>query len=120
MLFHSFRSQAERREFGGSDFIEFQYCRLPEGASIREIVSVDAIKGWKPDSLYICGGDMYLFYQDYRGIITDGIYNNGDRGPMDLWGSTSIPGSKPMKSMQRLTEEKPPGASNPVQMVTGG
>ena len=120
MLFHSFRSQAERREFGGSDFIEFQYCRLPEGASIREIVSVDAIKGWKPDSLYICGGDMYLFYQDYRGIITDGIYNNGDRGPMDLWGINFYSREQANEIHATAHGRKAAGASNPVQMVTGG
>ena len=81
MLFHSFQSQAERREFGGSDFIEIQYCRLPEGTSLREIVSIDAIKHWKDDSLYISGDDMDLFYQSYGDIITGGVYNNGDRGP---------------------------------------
>lgn len=86
MLFHSFQSQAERREFGGSDFIEIQYCRLPEGTSLREIVSIDAIKHWKDDSLYISGDDMDLFYQSYGDIITGGVYNNEDRGPMDLFG----------------------------------
>ena len=76
----------ERREFGGADFIEIQYCRLAKGTSIRKIVSVDAISHWKDDSLYICGDDMERFYQYYGDIITGGIYNNGDCGPMNLWG----------------------------------
>ena len=108
MLFHSFRSQAERRAFGGSDFIEIQYCRLPEGTSIREIVSVDAIKHWKADSLYISGDDMDLFYQSYGDIITGGVYNNRERGPMDLFGINFYSREQTDAIIERLAEEKPP------------
>ena len=108
MLFHSFHSQAERRKFGGSDFIEIQYCRLPKGTSIREIVSVDAIKDWKDDSLYIFGDDMDLFYQNYGDIITGGIYNNGDYGPMDLFGVNFYSRDQATEIIERLAEEKPP------------
>ena len=109
MLFHSFRSQVERREFGGSDFIEIQYCRFPEGTSLREIVSVDAIKHWKDDSLYISGDDMDLFYQSYGDIITGGVYNNGDRGPMDLFGINFYSRDQTNEIIEQLAEEKPPG-----------
>ena len=108
MLFHSFQSQAERREFGGSDFIEIQYCRLPEGTSLREIVSIDAIKHWKDDSLYIFGDDMNLFDQHYGAIITDGVYCNGDRGPMDLCGINFYSRDQATDMLKRLAEEKPP------------
>ena len=108
LLFHSFHSQAERRKFGGSDFIEIQYCRLPKGTSIREIVSVDAIKDWKDDSLYIFGDDMDLFYQNYGDIITDGVYCNGDRGPMDLCGINFYSKDQATDMLKRLAEEKPP------------
>lgn len=108
MLFHLFHSQEERREFGGSDFIEIQYCRLPEGTSIHEIVSVDAIKHWKDDSLYICGDDMNLFSQAYRGIITGGVYNNGECGPMDLLGINFYSREQTNEIIERLIEEKPP------------
>lgn len=108
MLFHSFHSQAERREFGGSDFIEIQYCRLPEGTSLWEIVSIDAIKHWKDDSLYISGDDMNLFYQSYGDIITGGVYNNRDRGPMDLLGINFYSREQTNEIIGRLAEEKPP------------
>ena len=108
LLFHSFHSQAERRKFGGSDFIEIQYCRLPKGTSIREIVSVDAIKDWKDDSLYIFGDDMDLFYQNYGDIITDGVYCNGDHGPMDLCGINFYSKDQATDMLKRLAEEKPP------------
>ena len=29
MLFHTFKSQEERRKFGGSAFIEIQFCNMP-------------------------------------------------------------------------------------------
>ena len=61
MLFHKFVSQEERRAFGGSDFIELQYCRLPHGSKLRSIISVDAISHWKLDSLYVSGDDMDVF-----------------------------------------------------------
>lgn len=86
MLFHMFSSQQERRNFGGSDFIELQYCKLPQGLKIKEIVSVDKISNWKNDSLYVSGDDMNLFYESYSNIITGGIYNNGKSGGMDLLG----------------------------------
>ena len=81
-----FRSQSERRNSGGSDFIEIQYCKLPQGASIHEIVSVDSIRHWQEDSLYVFGDDMDVFYQNYGGIITGGFYNSETSGPMDLFG----------------------------------
>ena len=108
MLFHSFHSQAERREFGGSDFVEIQYCRFPKGTSLREVVSIDAIKHWKDDSLYIFGDDLDLFYQNYGDIITGGVYNNGERGPMDLCGINFYSREQTSEIMERLAEEKPP------------
>lgn len=108
MLFHSFHSQAERRKFGGSDFVEIQYCRFPKGTSLREVVSIDAIKHWKDDSLYIFGDDLDLFYQNYGDIITGGVYNNGERGPMDLCGINFYSREQTNEIMERLAEEKPP------------
>ena len=108
MLFHTFHSQTERKAFGSSDFIEIQYYRLPEETSLRDIVSIDAIKHWKDDSLYVCGDDMDLFYRHYGDIITGGVYNNGDRGPMDLCGINFYAGDQAAAMIERLTEKKPP------------
>lgn len=57
MLFYSFTSQEERKKFGGSYFIELQYCKLAQGTEIEKIVSVSSIEYWKNDSLYIYGDD---------------------------------------------------------------
>lgn len=86
MLFHTFSSQDERRQLGGSDFIEFQYCRLKKGTEIRKIVSVNSIENWKNNSLYIFGDDINVFLSSYGDFFNSGIYNNGKSGPMDLCG----------------------------------
>lgn len=86
MLFHTFHSQEERRKFGGSYFIEFQYCEAAPGTSLEEILSVDAIHMWKNDSLYLYGDDDNTFFSWYKNIFTDGTYSNGRTGVIDLYG----------------------------------
>ena len=61
-LFHSFNSQEERRKCGGSDYIELQYCRFPVGTETKKIISVNRIRHWENDSLYVYGEDSPLFY----------------------------------------------------------
>lgn len=69
MLFHTFRSQEEREAFGGSYFIEFQYCRLPSHSTIEEIISVDSIHFGGDDSLYVYGDDDNSFSSSYDAIF---------------------------------------------------
>lgn len=107
MLFHVFQSQAERRKLGGSDFIEIQYCRLPQGTAIHQIVSVDSIEHWKNDSLYVFGDDMDVFFQKYGHIITDGVYNNETRGSMDLFGINFYSREQAASIRKRLKTETP-------------
>lgn len=107
MLFHSFKSQEERRKFGGSNFIEIQYCRLEQGSKIEKIVSVDMIEHWKNNSLYICGDDMGAFYSYYGEIITGGIYNNGKSGPVDPFGINFFSSEQAARIISRIKDEKP-------------
>ena len=86
MLLHIFHSQEERREFGGSYFIEFQYCRLAQGTKPEKIVSADTVEHWKNDSLYLYGDDDNEFISRYGSIFTGGIYANGKSGVVDLCG----------------------------------
>ena len=85
-MFHSFGSQEERIKFGGSYFIELQYCRLAQGTDIEKIVSVYAIEYWQNDSLYIYGDDDTAFVSYYGKIFTDGIYSNRKSGMVDIYG----------------------------------
>lgn len=84
MLFHKFDSQEERREYGGSAFIEVQFCRMPVGADLKSLVAVDNIINWLDDSLYI--SDENLFYEQYSRIFDCGVYNNLKTGAVDVYG----------------------------------
>ena len=104
MLFHSFSSQTERREYGGSDFIELQCCKLKRRTSIKEIISVDHIEHWKTDSLYLSGDDMDNFLFLYSDIFNQGIYNNGKSGLVDLFGINYYPPELEETIIKRLRE----------------
>lgn len=86
MLFHTFSSQEERRIFGGSDFIEIQFCRLPQRTEVEIITAVDSVNHWLDDSLYVSGDEHSAFYQEYVNIFGCGIYNSLQSGTMDLCG----------------------------------
>ncbi len=86
MLFHKFKTQEERREFGGSDFIEFQYCLLPQNTITEQIFTTGSIQHWKNDSLYVYGDDLEIFLTHYGEIITDGLYANLKQGYIDPLG----------------------------------
>lgn len=109
MLFHAFSSQEERRNYGGSDFIEIQYCRMPEDTEIKQIVSVDAVEHWKNDSLYIFGDDMNAFISRYGEIFTGGTYNNGETGIVDMFGINYYSREQTRLIQERIREMKPSG-----------
>ena len=56
MLFHIFNSREERRNYGGSAFVEIQFCKLSSGTATDKLVAVDSINNWQDDSLYIDDG----------------------------------------------------------------
>lgn len=51
---------------------------------------------------------MDLVNQHYRDIIKGGLYSNGDRGPMDLFGINFCARDQATEIIERLAEEKPP------------
>lgn len=102
-----FKSQEERRNFGGSAFIEIQYCKLPESIKLEKIISVNAIPHWENDSLYVSGDDMNLFYEQYKDVITGGVYNNRKSGNMDLYGINFYSREKADLIIKRIEKEKP-------------
>lgn len=72
MLFHVFSSQEERRNFGGSAFIEIQFCKMPHKTKPQKLVR--SIQHWQTDSLHI--NDEDTFYQEYNNVFNCGIYGN--------------------------------------------
>lgn len=107
MLFHTFYTQEERRKFGGSDFIELQYCRLEQDSNIKKIVSVNAIEHWKNDSLYIFGDDINEFLLHYDKIFNGGIYCNEKSGIVDVFGINYYLLEQSRLIIERVTKEKP-------------
>ena len=120
MLFHSFPSQEVRRKFGGSYFMELQYCRLAQGTGTGRIVSVDAVEHWKDDSLYIYGDDEDRFISHYGGIFTGGLYNNGESGAVDTCGINYYPRERALLVAKAVKEAKPPDAQALLEWLEKG
>ena len=105
MLFLVFNSQEERRKYGGSAFIEMQFCKLPVGTKTKKIVAVRSINNWQNDSLYI--HDVDVFYQEYSQVFNCGIYNNLKSGRIDIFGINYYAPSFIDSIIERLYDEKP-------------
>lgn len=107
MLFHSFNNQDERRAFGGSDFLELQFCKLKKGTNIKSIVSTKNIIDWCNDSLYVYGDDTEVFYKYYKDVFKNGVYNNLKSGDIDFFGINYY-STDQVNEMIRIIEEKKP------------
>ena len=105
MLFHVFSSQEERRNFGGSAFIEIQFCKMPYGTESKKLVAVNSINHWQNDSLYI--DDENTFYQEYSNIFNCGIYSNLKSGTVDIFGINYYAPSLVDSIIATLQKDKP-------------
>ena len=104
-LFLTFNSQEERRRYGGSAFLEFQYCRLPAEAGTREKTSIFFLEHWRNDSLYVRDDDVFL--REYGNIFDCGVYNNGKRGTVDVYGINYYEPSLIDFIVEKIRKEKP-------------
>lgn len=104
-IFLSFESQDERRNYGGSCFVELQFCRLPMSAPIEKIVAVSSIRHWKDDSLYV--SDDSRFFNIYSSIFNGGVYCNLQSGIVDTYGINYYDPALTEVIIQRLLSEKP-------------
>ena len=109
MLFHSFVSQDERREFGGGDFLEFAFCKSDRNTPIEALVSNDAVAPlyWSNSSLYLCGDDWNEFCDAYGEIVANGTYANLETGYLDCCGINYFSPEQVQVIIDRLREEKP-------------
>ncbi len=107
MLFHSFVSQTERREFGGGDFLQFAFCKLDRDTSIEELVSNGAVASLHWSNLYLCGDDWNKFCDAYSEIITNGTYASLEKGYRDWCGINDFSPEQMQLIMKRLREERP-------------
>lgn len=105
MLFYKFKNQEERKNFGGSAFIEIQYCTLPESTDIKVITSVESIKNWQNNSLYV--NDENKFFEEYCSILNKGYYNNLKQGTVDIYGINYYTKTETENIKKMLEENKP-------------
>ena len=106
-MFHIFRNQDERRKYGGSAFIEMQFCRLPAGTDLHTLISAGSICHWQNDSLYI--SEESLFYEAYNSIFDCGFYSNCCSGKVDIYGINYYPPSCLEAIIEKLCLIQPEG-----------
>ena len=105
MLLLTFPSQEERRKFGGSAFLEIQFCRMPKEPPIKEIVAVENIKSCQNDSLYV--HEIADFISIYGKYFDDGIFNNLKSGSLDVYGINYYYSDFVKRLIERLLNDKP-------------
>lgn len=106
-MFLQFDSSEERRQYGGSAFLELQYCRLPTRTPIKQIVAVEAIHIWNRTSLYVHINEIDSFYIAYHEILYGGIYNNCSTGSLDLCGINYYSSARMKEILVRLEQYQP-------------
>lgn len=68
-MFYFFKNQNERRESGGSAFIEIQYCKLKRETDLNKIKDFHSVQNWQDDSLYVHAEDIDDFFLEYGDIF---------------------------------------------------
>ena len=102
MLFYSFESQEERNRAGGC-LVEMQFCRWPNDTELEKLVGYYDL--WKLDSLYFY--DESPFYREYGHIFNCGMYANGERGSVDLYGINYYAPSLVDSIIEKVLADKP-------------
>lgn len=107
MIFHSFANQEERRNFGGTAFMELQYCTLRPETEIKKIVGVGAHGNWMDSSLYIYLDDIESFCSNYGDIFYGGTYNNLHQGRLDINGINYYTPAQAKEILLKIEGKKP-------------
>ncbi len=105
-LFLKFENSEARRAYGGSAFIELQYCRLDTNV-ISDCVNIDNLTHWQSDSLYVYFDNLDKFYKEYSSAFLEGLYNNSERGSIDLYGMNYFLKEQLPDIIARIEESRP-------------
>ena len=65
----------------------------------------DRIAFWRNDSLYIC--EIAEFVQEYGKYTVHGIYDNGERGAVDVYGLNYYPPETVTQMIAEIAADKP-------------
>ena len=83
-MFLKFHSQDERRAYGGSCFIELQFCKLSADTALNDILQ--QYTHWQNDSLYV--HDDAPLYTEYGAVFGNGVHPDLTESYFDGWGVT--------------------------------
>lgn len=83
-MFLKFESQDERRKYGGSCFVVFQFCMMPEETQLERVFHF--CDHWRDDSLYV--DEDSPLHSTYKEILGTGIHPNMSEGYFDYYGVT--------------------------------
>ena len=106
-MFLSFESQDERSKYGGSCFIELQFCLLPTSATLKDILN--NYESWRDDSIYVHGDSP--IYTEYKDVFGNGIHQNMSEGGFDYCGITYYKAEQIDAIIKRAKKLKPEGYS---------
>ena len=107
MLFHTFKIPEERRNYGGSAFIEIQFCDRPARTPMKQLVSGRSVLHWKTDSLYVDADDSDIFYREYSHVFDCGMHSNRKTGALDIYGLNYYAPTLADSMIEKINEEKP-------------
>lgn len=106
-MFLQFTDEKERILYGGSAFLELQYCNAKQGTSVKNLCAVSNIRHGANDSLYIYDDDMEVFYSAYAPLLGEAFYNNGRCGKIDIGGINYFSPQAAALAAKRIAAEKP-------------
>ena len=104
-MFLKFKSQDERSKYGGTCFIELQFCLLPSSSTLEDIMEKHVF--WRDDSLYIHGDSP--IYSEYKDIFGAGTHYNLTEGLFDYYGITYYKNEQIDAIIDRACRIKPKG-----------
>ena len=104
-LLLTFRSQDERRAYTDACCMEMQVCKSVRGTALSEIMDSDRMEFWRNDSLYIC--EIAEFVRVYGKYTVQGIYADGERGAVDVYGPNYYPPETVTQMIGQIAADKP-------------
>ena len=104
-MFLKFESQDERQKYGGTCFIEIQFCTLPAFTPLKIILNKHEF--WRDDSLYVYGDSP--IYSEYKNVFGNGIHRSMSEGLFDYYGITYYKAEQIDDIMSRACKLKPEG-----------
>ena len=106
-MFLKFESQDERKKYGGTCFIEIQFCLLPASVTLKEILNSHEF--WRDDSIYVYGDSPV--YSEYKDVFGNGTHQNMSEGVFDYYGITYYKAEQIDGIINRAKKLKPEGYS---------